>query len=181
MAGVPVDFSRLCVLMREGRADHIEELYKERINVLKTFHQKISLLTFKKMLYLKFLMPEEFQQNFSARKTKGDGNCLYNAAAIGIGGIFKVKIECMQSLFCFRLYVPVNKFSVILGWLPGPGLTSTKPHRGWGWGPLLVNCVPICEQRTAKLTLNSVFDILKLIPLFTVSSQKVTLSNHVVN
>ena len=26
------------------------------------------------------------------------------------------------------------------------------------------------EQRTAKLTLNSVFDILKLIPLFTVSS-----------
>ena len=35
------------------------------------------------------------------------------------------------------------------------------------------------EQRTAKLTLNSVFNILKLIPLFTVSSQKVTLSNVV--
>ena len=34
-------------------------------------------------------MPEEFQNNFSAEKTKGDGNCLYNAAAMGIGGIFK--------------------------------------------------------------------------------------------
>ena len=39
-------------------------------------------------------------------------------------------------------------------------------------GRLLVNCVPMREQRTAKLTLNGVFDILKLIPLFTVSSQK---------
>ena len=46
-------------------------------------------------------------------------------------------------------------------------------------GRLLVNCVPMREQRTAKLTLNSVFDILKLIPLFTVSSQKVTISNVV--
>ena len=51
-------------------------------------------------------------------------------------------------------------------------------------GRLLVNCVPMREQRTAKLTLNSVFDILKLIPLFTLSSpqrsnQKVTLSNVV--
>ena len=35
------------------------------------------------------------------------------------------------------------------------------------------------EQRTTKITLNSVFDILKLIPLFTVSSKKVTLSNVV--
>ena len=35
------------------------------------------------------------------------------------------------------------------------------------------------EQRTTKLTLNGVFNILKLIPLFTVSSQKVTLSNVV--
>ena len=43
-------------------------------------------------------------------------------------------------------------------------------------GRLLVNCVPMREQRTAKLTLNSVFNILKLIPLFTVSSKKVTLS-----
>ena len=49
-------------------------------------------------------------------------------------------------------------------------------------GRLLVNRVPMREQRTAKLTLNSVFDILKLIPLdspFTLSSQKVTLSNAV--
>ena len=38
---------------------------------------------------------------------------------------------------------------------------------------LLVNCVPMREQRTAKPTLNSVFDILKLISIFTLSSQKV--------
>ena len=49
---------------------------------------------------------------------------------------------------------------------------------GEGW--LLVNCVPMREQRTVKLTLNSVFDILKLIPFFTVSSQKATLSNVVI-
>ena len=47
-------------------------------------------------------------------------------------------------------------------------------------GRLLVNWVPMREQRTAKLTLNSVFNILKLIPLFTVSSQKATLSNAVI-
>ena len=50
---------------------------------------------------------------------------------------------------------------------------------GGGGGGLRVNCVALREQSTAKLTLNSVFDILKLIPLFTVSSQKVTLSNEV--
>ena len=50
---------------------------------------------------------------------------------------------------------------------------------GGGGGRLLVNRVPMREQRTAKLTLNGVFDILKLIPLFTLSSQKVTLSNVV--
>ena len=43
---------------------------------------------------------------------------------------------------------------------------------GGGEGGLLVNCVPMREQGTAKLTLHSVFDILKLIPLFTVASQK---------
>ena len=41
-----------------------------------------------------------------------------------------------------------------------------------GEGGLLVNCVPMREQGTAKLTLNSVFDFFKLIPLFTVASQK---------
>ena len=46
-------------------------------------------------------------------------------------------------------------------------------------GRLLVNCVPMREQRTIKIILNSAFDILKLIPIFTVSSQKVTLSNVV--
>ena len=44
-------------------------------------------------------------------------------------------------------------------------------------GRLLVDCVPIREQSSAKLTLNNVFVILKLIPLFTESGQKVTLSN----
>ena len=52
-------------------------------------------------------------------------------------------------------------------------------HPGGGGGHLLVNSVPMREQRTAKLTLNDVFDILKLIPLFTLSSQKVNLSNVV--
>ena len=47
---------------------------------------------------------------------------------------------------------------------------------GGGGGRLLVNCVPMREQRTAKLTLKSVFDILKLIPLFTLPGQKVTFS-----
>ena len=65
-------------------------------------------------------------------------------------------------------------------------LTHIKNHGlftggggGGGGGGGLVNCVPMREQRTAKLTLNSVCDILKLIPLFTVSSQKVSLSNVV--
>ena len=62
-------------------------------------------------------------------------------------------------------------------------MDETAPHT-WKLkrsvpGRLLVNCVPIREQRTAKLTLNSMSDILKLIPLFTVSSQKVTVSNVV--
>ena len=50
---------------------------------------------------------------------------------------------------------------------------------GGGGGRLLAICVPMRKQMTAKLTLNTVFDILKLIPLFTVSSQKVTLSSVV--
>ena len=50
---------------------------------------------------------------------------------------------------------------------------------GGGGGRLLVNRVPMREQRTVKFTLNGVFDILKLIPLFTLPSQKVTLSNVV--
>ena len=58
-------------------------------------------------------------------------------------------------------------------------LATSLAGGGGGGGRLLVNCVPMREQRTAKLTLNSVFDVLKLIPLFSVSSQKVTLSNVV--
>ena len=64
-----------------------------------------------------------------------------------------------------------------------PSVGGTKvcsPHMGhMSGGHLLVNCVSMREQRTAKLTLNSVSEILKLITLFTVSSQKVTLSNVV--
>ena len=56
---------------------------------------------------------------------------------------------------------------------------NCPPPPSRGGGRLLVNCVPMREQRIAKLTLNSVFKILKLITLFTVSSQKVTLSNVV--
>ena len=48
-----------------------------------------------------------------------------------------------------------------------------------GGGHFLVNCVPMREQRTAKLILNSLSDILKFIPPLTVSSQKVTLFNVV--
>ena len=66
------------------------------------------------------------------------------------------------------------------GWMIEDGqLLFDRMSDPRGGGRLLVNCVPMREQRTAKLTLNSVFDILKLIPLFTVSSQKVTLSNVV--
>ena len=58
-------------------------------------------------------------------------------------------------------------------------LTTVIPGGGGGGGRLLVNRIPMREQRTAKLTLNGVFNIFKLIPLFTLSSQKVTLSNVV--
>ena len=50
---------------------------------------------------------------------------------------------------------------------------------GGGGGRLLVSRVPMREQRTAKFTLNGVFDILKLVPLFILSRQNVTLSNVV--
>ena len=49
-----------------------------------------------------------------------------------------------------------------------------------GGGALAGQLCTDVEQRTAKITLNSVFDIFKLIALFTVSSQKVTLSNVVI-
>ena len=65
----------------------------------------------------------------------------------------------------------VYLISMILGSKERPGAP--------GGGRYLVNCVPMREQRTAKLTLNSVSDNLKSIPLFTVSSQKVALSNVV--
>ena len=76
---------RLCALMREGRADQIEELYRDRIKAIKTFRQQN--YDIHEDVISQVLMPEVFQNNFSAVKTKGDGNCLYNAAAMGIGGI----------------------------------------------------------------------------------------------
>ena len=71
MVGVPGDFSRLCALMREGRADQIEELYRDRIKAIKTFRQQN--YDIQKDVISQVLMPEEFQNNFSAVKTKGDG------------------------------------------------------------------------------------------------------------
>ena len=67
-----------------------EDRFTERINTLKTFlQQNHADAAFQEDVISQVLMPEEFQQNFSAIKTKGDGNCWYNAAAMGIGGIFK--------------------------------------------------------------------------------------------
>ena len=51
--------------------------------------------------------------------------------------------------------------------------------QGGGGGALAGQLCTDAEQRIAKLTLSSVFQILKLITLFTVSSQKVTQSNVV--
>ena len=83
MAGVPGDFSRLCALMQERRADQTEELYRDRIKAIKTFRQQN--YDIQEDVISQVLMAEEFQNNFSAVKTKGDGNCMYNAAAMGIG------------------------------------------------------------------------------------------------
>ena len=73
--------------MREGRAAQIEELYRDKSKAIKTFRQQN--YDIQEDVISQVLMPEEFQNSFSAVKTKGDGNCLYNAAAMGIGGIFK--------------------------------------------------------------------------------------------
>ena len=58
MAGVPGGFSRLCALMREGRADRIEELYRDRIKAMKTFHQQN--YDIQEDVISQILMPEEF-------------------------------------------------------------------------------------------------------------------------
>ena len=58
------------------------------------------------------------------------------------------------------------------------GISCKNQEPGFGpVGALSGKLVWMREQRTAKLTLSSVSDILKLIPHFTVCSQKVTLSN----
>ena len=77
--------------------------------------------------------------------------------------------------FCSAYRVP---FKILLAYqILFFRLLASLPPRGGG--RLLVNCVPMREQRIAKLTQNSVFDILKLIPLFTVANQKITISNEV--
>ena len=54
---------------------------------------------------------------------------------------------------------------------PQPVATYDARKNPEGRG-LLVNCEPMREQKIAKLILNSLFSILKLIPLFTGSGQK---------
>ena len=73
------------------------------------------------------------------------------------------KSTCCPSGFRVRKNDDLSK------WRPLPG----------GGGALAGQPCTEREQRTAKLTLSGVFDILKLIPLFTLSSQKVTLSDVV--
>ena len=63
MAGVLGDFSRLCALMREGRADQIEELYRNRIKAIKTFRQQNN--DIQEDVISQVLMPEEFQKTIS--------------------------------------------------------------------------------------------------------------------
>ena len=103
---MPGDFSRLCALMRKGRADQIEDLYRDRIKAIKTFRQQN--YDIQEDVISQVLMPEEFQNNFSAVKTKGDGNCLYNAAAIGIGGIFLSQhtLEMYAKSVLFEVIIP---------------------------------------------------------------------------
>ena len=68
MAVMPGDFSRICALMREGRADQIEELYRDRIKAIKTFRQQN--YDIQEDTISQVLMPEEFQNNFSAVKNQ---------------------------------------------------------------------------------------------------------------
>ena len=88
-----------CALMQEGKADQKEELYRDRIKAIKTFHQQN--YDIQEDVISQVFMPEEFQNNFSAVKTTGDGNCLYNAAAMGIGGIFKSAYIRNACKICF--------------------------------------------------------------------------------
>ena len=85
--------------MQEGKADQKEELYRDRIKAIKTFHQQN--YDIQEDVISQVFMPEEFQNNFSAVKTTGDGNCLYNAAAMGIGGIFKSAYIRNACKICF--------------------------------------------------------------------------------
>ena len=77
----------MCVNARGEGPDQIEELYRDRIKAIKTFRQQT--YDIQEDVISQVLMPKEFQNNFSAVQTKGGGNCLYNAAAMGIRGTFK--------------------------------------------------------------------------------------------
>ena len=87
MAGVPGDFSRLCALMREGRADQIEELYRDRIKAIKTFRQQN--YDIQEDVISQVLMPEEFSKQFLCCKDQRGRKLLVQCTAMGIGGIFK--------------------------------------------------------------------------------------------
>ena len=93
-----------------------------------------------------------------------------------------VEIIILEVIFIFISYVCRERELCVHGsnGYPRSVFLSGNKRKISQWeGRLLVNCVPMREQRTTKITLNSVCDILKLIPLFTVASQKVTLSNVV--
>ena len=94
-------------------------------------------------------------------------------------------VRANSHLVCLTVNGKGVWYNVKLDWSLCTGYPFYRRNRqaqcksGSQGGRLLVNRVPMREQRAAKLTLNGVFDILKLVPLFTLSGQKVTLSNVV--
>ena len=101
------DFVKLTGFMNAGKKDDIQSLFnmfKERIMRLDIpFVMFVSLAKYQEDPISQILLPEELQGTLCAVKTKGDGNCLYNTAAMGIGGNFgltlhEVKGKCVLSL-----------------------------------------------------------------------------------
>ena len=78
---------------------YLKELYRDRIKAIKTF--RLQNYDIQEDVISQVLMSEEFQNNFSAVKTKGYGNFLYNPAAIGIGGVFKSAYNRNACKVCF--------------------------------------------------------------------------------
>ena len=76
------DFERLLVLMRHSQTNEIKELFNEKIKLIETRDCIHSPVHRERDNISQILMPEEFQGRFCAIKTKGDGNCLYNATLV---------------------------------------------------------------------------------------------------